>query len=377
MRNHKESLFNDREKTIKILLINPFGIGDILFSTPLIGILKRNLPNASLYYICNKRTYDVIEKTPGLDGIFIFEKDDYRKLWKRDKFLCVKELLSFVKRIKKERFDLAIDMSMGHQYSFFLKLINVPERVGFNYKGRGRFQTRRLEFDGFNDKPIGEYYKDLLRLIELDLYDEPTKIWLTQGDRDHVDAFFEKEGLDKAEIVVGLTPGGGVSFGKERIAFKRWPARKFAELADMLIREMNAAALLFWGPGEEDLIEEIKGLMHAGPIVAPKTSIRESAALMSRCSCVVCNDGGPLHVAVAAGARTISVFGPSDENVYGAYLKDNKHISVTRDIDCRPCYIKFKLPDCKTLDCLKGLDARRVFLEIERLIKEIRVDART
>ncbi len=364
MRSGRSPTFKDREKSIKILLINPFGIGDLLFSTPLIEILKKNLPNASLYYICNKRTSAIIEKSPQLDGVFIFEKGDYKELWRRNKILCLKEFVSFIKKIGKEQFNLAIDMSMGHQYSLILKLINVPRRIGFDYKGRGRFLTERLKFDGFNDKPIGEYYKDLLRLIGLDIDVKPTRIWLTDEDRDYAERFFREKKIVKSDTVIGIAPGGGVSFGREKVVFKRWPYEKFAELADFFIKDMSSKVMLLWGPGEEDLVVNIQGAMSTKPIVSPSTTVRQMAALMSRCTCVVCNDSGPLHLAVAAGARTSSIFGPSDENVYGPYLRSDQHLCITKDLECRPCYKRFSLPNCESRVCLNDLGAREVFLAI-------------
>lgn len=369
MRGHKEFIFKDTKKLLKILLINPFGIGDVIFSTPLIGILKENFPHSQVYYICNKRTSSVIEKCPELEGIFIFEKGDYKELWKKDKLSCIKEFISFIKRIKKEKFDLAVDMSMGHQYSFFLKLLNVPERIGFDYKKRGRFLTRRLKFDGFNDKPIGEYYKDILRLAGLNLGDRPTRVWWADEDKDYIDKFLKREKLKESDIIIGIAPGGGVSFGPDKLIFKRWPPEKFAKLTEALIKDADSKVILMWGPGEEDLIRKMIGRMDVRPIISPKTTIRQLAALMARCDCLVCNDSGPLHVAVAAGAKTVSIFGPSDQNVYGPYPKNNRHLIITKDIECRPCYKRFKHPDCKTLDCLNKLEAKDVSLAVGNHLK--------
>lgn len=364
MRSDKDPIFKNRKKDIKALLINPFGIGDVLFSTPLLAILKKNFPHSSLYFICNKRTRDILDKAPELEGVYVFEKDDYKRLWKKNPVLAIKEFIILLVKIKKKKFDLAIDMSMGHQYSFFLKLLNIPERVGFDYKKRGRFLTRKLKFDGFNDKPIAEYYKDLLRLLGLEVTEEPTKIWLTPEDKAYVDNFFKKERLNENDAVIGMSPGGGVSFGRENWVFKRWPHENFARLAERLIKDAGLKVVLIWGPGEEALVKDITESMSLKPIISPATTIRQMAELMSRCNCVVCNDGGPLHVAVACGGKTVSIFGPSDQNVYGPYPKNDRHLPLTKDIGCRPCYKNFKLPNCASRECLNGLDAGEVFLAV-------------
>lgn len=374
MRSDKRLTPKNRGAGIKVLLINPFGIGDVLFSTPLIRILKDNFPESALCYICNKRAYEAIALSEDLTEVFVFEKGDYKELWRKSKPRFLKEFILFVKRLKEERFDLAIDMSMGHQYSFFLKLIGVPERVGFDYKARGRFLTKRLKFCGFDDKPIGEYYKDLLRLIGLKVSDHPMTIQWDKEDEKYINDFFYSVGLKEGDLIIGVSPGGGASFGKENRAFKRWPPDKFAGLARMLINEMSARVILTWAPGEEGVVGNIVNSMAVKPIVAPRTTIRQSAYLASRCDCVVCNDAGPLHVAVAAGAPTVSVFGPSDHNVYGPYPKSARHRVVTKKTDCSPCYRRFRIPACRDLRCLEGLDAEDVFSAVAGCVRRSKSD---
>ena len=369
MQRRTDALFKDK-KDLKVLLINPFGIGDLLFSTPLIGILKRELPNTAISYICNKRSMEVIEKDKRIHKIFVFEKGDYKKLWNESPLSCLKKLGSFLKTIRNERFDIAIDMSMGHQYGLFLSLVRVPLRVGFDYKGRARFHNARLRFDGFDDKPIAEYYKDLLRLIGIDVSNEPIKIYLDKEDEQYIENFFKNNAFTDSDKIIGIAPGGGVSFGEKNIAFKRWPAEKFACLADAFQKRLRAKVILIWAPGEEDLLKSITSLMETRPIIAPKTTIRQSAALFSRCHCVVCNDGGPLHIAAASGARTVSIFGPSDEDIYGPYPKGVDHAIVSKEIQCRPCYKKFKIPECSRLSCLKDLNVQDLFDAVNRHITE-------
>jgi len=250
-------------------------------------------------------------------------------------------------------------------------LLGIRQRVGFNYKGRGRFLTKKLEFDGFNTKPIAEYHLDLARALGLDVKLPSTKIWIDAKDEKYIDGFLSSI-RPKKDLIIGIAPGGGVSFGKEKINFKRWDSVHFALLADKLIETLGSEVIFMWGPGEEGLIKEITSVMTQRARIAPPTTIKEMAALMKRCDAVVCNDSGPLHIAAAAGANTISIFGPSDEKVYGAYPPGKKHLIITRDIDCRPCYKKFKLPDCQTRACLKELTAKEIFPVVEKYLKGVK-----
>ncbi len=128
-----------------------------------------------------------------------------------------------------------------------------------------------------------------------------------------------------------------------------------------IIEKFNAKVVLIWGPGEEKLVQEIATLMKQKPLIAPGTKIREMAELCKRCRLVICSEGGPLHIANSQGINTISIFGPVDEKVYGPYPKSEKNIVITSNADCRPCYKKFKLPDCEHKKCLEDISVDNVF----------------
>ena len=132
-----------------ILIINPFGVGDVLFSTPLISNIKAQHPGCYIGYICNIRTKEILETNPDVAGIFVFERDEYRALWRHSKVNCVKKICAFWKEIKKRRFDIVIDLSLGKEYAFLCWLAGIKERRGFNYKGRGRFLTHKIRIKNF------------------------------------------------------------------------------------------------------------------------------------------------------------------------------------------------------------------------------------
>ena len=85
----------------RILIFNPFGIGDILCSTPLIRNLKDNLGQSSISYICNRRTYPLLRNKEFIDKIMIFEKDEWRETGRRSKAALVKRFFTFKKEIKE------------------------------------------------------------------------------------------------------------------------------------------------------------------------------------------------------------------------------------------------------------------------------------
>lgn len=338
----------------KILIINPFGVGDVLFSTPLVSAVKRRHSSCYIGYICNIRTKELLETNPEINEVFVFERDEYRDLWKESKIGCLKKLLSFWRDIKKKQFDEVIDLSLGKEYAFFCWLIGIKERRGFDYRGRGRFLTHRISFNGFNEKSVTEYYLDLLG-FPVDRHGLKTILVFTDEDEAYIDNFLKEKLIAGQGILVGIAPGGGISFGRDNLDKRRWNAEKFGKLADRIIRDFNVAVVLIWGPGEQELVKSIKGLMEENAFIAPQTSIRQMAALCKRCGLVICSEGGPLHIAASQGVRTISIFGPVDEKVYGPYPHGGDNVVITSSIDCRPCYSRFKLPECGTKKCVEDI----------------------
>ena len=167
--------------------------------------------------------------------------------------------------------------------------------------------------------------------------------------------------------VVGIVPGGGASWGKES-CYKRWPAKKYAKLADKLIEKFSATTILMGDKSEVELCNEVSAAMSHQPVIAcGQTTITQFAALAQRCALLIVNDGGPLHIAVAAGVKTVSIFGPVSEEVYGPYPIGNNTV-ITKEIACRPCYRRFRIARCNHISCLKQLTVEAVLERIKGLL---------
>ena len=150
-------------------------------------------------------------------------------------------------------------------------------------------------------------------------------------------------------------PGAGASWGKTAV-YKHWPAENFASAADELVAGHNLKVIVFGSQDETDICRQVLNSMRQRAISAcGETGLMEFAAMLKRCSLVICNDGGPLHMAVAAGVKTVSLFGPVDENVYGPYPSSPEHIVIKEDLNCRPCYKRFKFNQCQNRMCLLNI----------------------
>jgi len=353
---------------MKILIVNPFGIGDVLFTTPLISNLKEAFPDSYIGYVCNVRTKDVLLSNPNIDITFIYEKDKFRKLWKVSKILCIKKVLRLLKSIKKKRFDVVFDLSLAQEYGFFLWLIGIKKRIGYSYKNRGIFLTDKVNINGYDKKHIADYYVELLRFMGMQKKQKNLKFPISESELAWARSYMAKQGVTDQDLVIGLVPGGGASWGADAHR-KQWPPHRFAGLANEIRERFNARIVLFGDCIETPLCNQVASLIKSDPVMAcGNITISRFAALLGRCTLVVCNDGGPLHIAVSQGVRTISIFGPVDPLVYGPYPGDGQHIVVEKSMGCRPCYVKFKLKECRHADCLSSIEVGEIMGGINKFL---------
>jgi len=353
----------------RILLINPFGIGDVLFTTPLIKAIKEAYPDSYIGYWCNQRVRPLLATNSKINQLFALNRGDLKKIYRQSFFSGIKETLKLGWEIKKGNFNLCFDFSLDHRYSLFAKLIGIRQRIGFNYKGRGRFLTQKIDLSGYSDKHVVEYYLDLLRFLDIEAKDRSLELVISHTSQIKAQNMLTARGIEKGDLVIGFVPGAGGSWGKEA-SYKHWPALKFAQLADKLVNEFKAKIIILGDETEQPISDVIINAMVHKPVdLTGKIKLEILPAIIKCCNLLLSNDGGPMHMAVALGVKTVSVFGPVNEAVYGPYPDQRNHVALKWDMPCRPCYRNFRLPVCdKDRECLKSISVEDVFTAAKALL---------
>ena len=357
------------QKKIKnILIINPFGIGDVLFTAPLIDSLGSLPDGPRIGFLCNRRTEPLIRANPAIEWVFVYEKDELRALRKKSLISYIKKIFSMINDIRGNGFDAAIDLSLNREYGFLCWLAGIKERVGFNYKNRGTFLTKKIDISGYHDRHIVEYYLGLLRFIGVRPQEKIIRLDIPGAAKEWANNFLKAARIKEGELIIGIAPAGGASWGSQAPA-KHWSSEGFAVVADNLIKKLGAKVVILGSVSEAGVCEKmVKSMKNPAILACGKTSVLESAALISSCALVIANDGGPLHMAVAVGVRTVGIFGPVDERVYGQYPAGERHKVVKNDIICRPCYRNFKLKECVDRKCLDGISTEGVVKAAEEAL---------
>jgi len=304
-----------------ILVIDLLYMGDLIFATPFFRQLRKNYPDSKIDIIVNSNFYDLIEDNPYFDKVIAYDKN-----W------SIKDSYNFAKRIKKNNYDLGINIHGNWRTILLMYLISPDYNIGYGGDGKSIFLDKTIETT--DDLHMVEVYLQFLEKMGLKRY-ENSKLELRVNEEAKIsvqkflDKKYKEKNLAKDKSLIALNTGG-------TWPTKRWPEFKFAKLADKIIENGNEV-IFVGGPSDKKRVEYIISMMEKDRVInaTGKTNIKELAALVKKCDLVISNDSGPVHVAAAVGTKTITIFGPSDENKYKPY--GEIHEIVKTEIDCRPC----------------------------------------
>jgi ADP-heptose:LPS heptosyltransferase len=102
----------------RILIINPYGIGDVLFTTPVIANLRLCFPKADIGYLCNGRTAQFLKFNPEVAKVFVYERDEFVAIWRKDPFKYVQKWADFFAAVKQQSFEAVFDFSLNSTFGF-------------------------------------------------------------------------------------------------------------------------------------------------------------------------------------------------------------------------------------------------------------------
>jgi len=302
----------------RFLLIRLSAVGDVVNTLPTLSLLRRARPEATIGFVVEDRARDLLVDHPLLDHVHVFPRRRWREMrrapgsWRSLK----SELWAYAAEIRAVGYQVAIDVQGNVKGGVHSLLSGAPQRIGFA-RGHDRelnhwLSTERVEPPADRPHRVDKFVS-LLRPLGIDA---PTREWVFP-DTDRVDreiaAFLGSSGIAPGRAVM-LHPGTS-----GRGEAKRWPPRRFGELARRVVEELGRPVVVTWGPGERELAGAVAGETD-GVLVAPRTgSLLELLALVRSASAFVSADTGPMHLAAAAGVSCVALFGPKDPAVYAPY----------------------------------------------------------
>ncbi len=328
-----------------ILVIQLKRAGDVLVTTPVLSALKKAFPEASIDFLVDPPFAPLLENNPFLHAVRVYHRSSP---W------------NTCRELRRARYDLIFDFQSSPRSILCGLFSNAGVRAGYKVTFWGHLLDRTVRRPGQGVSATEGKMSLLRSLFPLVAGAGERTFFLTDSERRWAAGILKQP--PGSRHIVGLIP-------THRRPSRRWSSSSFRVLAGMYAAQ-QAPVWLFWGPGEEDYVLDIARECPGSQMI-PRTTLREMAALLEHCRLVVTNDNGPMHMAVAVGTPTVTLYGPTDPVAWNPGGPKHRALSAP-GLQCLGC----NLNECSFgHECMAALTPQSVFQEAEQLVRQAGVGA--
>ena len=342
---------------MKFLIIKPSSLGDVACAMPVVALIKKRYPDASVDWLVNKE-YAGLAKAAGADRVLVIDRQAWKKLsaWPKALF----NYLGVAVKLPFQRYDYAIDLQGLLRSGIFTALANAKTAIGFadGREGSTVFYDTKVVV---NRKLTHSTLCNLAVLKEIGI--EKDESWPSFAPDDTRSTLL-KFGLARKGFFIAVPLTRWIS--------KNWVPESIAAVGRELKARHGWQGVLVGGSDAKDVCASI---CQIAPDVftdlSGKTDWSEFLALSAEAVCAITPDTGPMHVMAAAGTPMIAVMGPTDPRRHGPYGDCNKVLQSKRR--CLPCYHR----ECVLGEmgqpslCMADITPENVLESVEELLKEL------
>ena len=301
----------------RILVIRRRYLGDVVLLGSLLRNLKLHWPKARITALVEPAYAGILALNPDVDSVLAPPAGALA--WP-----------GFAARLRREGFTHVLDIDNTERTAVIARLSGAPSRISLHH-GAHPLRLRALYTDVVYEpeaeheaQPITEYYLKALApagvpVATRDIRLEPREAEVAEWRR-----FVGAQGR-----TLLVHPGS-------RSPWRVWPADRFAAVCDRAQDELGAQVVLVGGPGERDLLGEIRGRArtHVLTIDTPP-SLPGFAALARACTALLCHDSGPMHVAAAVGTPVVALYGSQNPVLFRPHGPG--HVQLVPAMPCGAC----------------------------------------
>ncbi len=339
---------------LKILVSRLKFIGDIVLTTPVVEVLREKFPDSEIHYLGDKDGVTLLRRNPALNRIIQYDFSAP----------SVIEQFRVSRLLRKEKYDVAIDLFGNPRSALVIYLSGSEMRIGGDFGWRGKTYTHPMKIRG-RMTAVAFHLKYLAPLGVNESFRRP-RIYLDSSEISEARKQLEELWLEKGKPVVGLHIGA-------TWPAKVWPAKNFARLADLVSEWLGANVVVTYGPRDRKYLDEFSSAVRHKYIELPPGELRKLAAAISCCDVYVSNDAAPMHISAAVGTPTVGIFGPGEPDIWFPYGRELGHVALKREIDC--CHKDFcDLKGDDHLRCMKLIRPEDAYENVEQILKKKRVD---
>ena len=313
------------DSSSKTLVIRFSSIGDIVLSTPLLRVLRTRFPDGQIDYVTRSEYAELVKSNQNLNHTYEFDASE-----------GFDGLRALKKKIRNERYDLIVDIHDSLR-SKYLRSLHGPQVTVVNKRVMQRSMLVNFKKNVYKDiTPVAERYIEAVKDLGVVNDGKGLEIHIPDETLFRVSGKIAGLKLNQFEKVIGICPGA-------RHFTKRWPPERFARVGAACAQKTDSKLLLFGGPEDETICNQICWDINNQTSSGKATSLcgqlglLETAAAMEYCDVVITNDTGLMHIATAMHRKIIAIFG-STVKEFGFFPYDPGAVVLEDSgLNCRPC----------------------------------------
>jgi len=321
----------------KILVFRIGHLGDTVVALPAFWRIRQAFPKAELTLLTNqdKKNWNYVSPRDVLPPNGLIDSwMSYPNNLTGPKSLA--SVLKLAGEVRRGRFDAVIYLMPSgrthHQLRrdrLFFRLTGIQRILGFKY-----FEANAGADNLARTIPEREFLLNSLSYID-DPSNETglkTDLLLTDAEIERAERWFEKTaGTAESEsrALLAVAPGG-------KRPSRIWDEKRFAEVVERLIKNRGMFPVVFGGPQDTEKCDRLVERWQTGLNAAGRLSVRESAALLRRCTLYLGNDTGTMHLASAVGVPCVAIFSAADRAGQWEPFGDNNRL-LRKQVECEGC----------------------------------------
>lgn len=316
------------EEKKKILCINFGGIGDEIFFLPTLISLKKEFPNSYITLALEPRSKGIKDLTNIIDDLILIDIKNKNKYT---------QMLKLLFMARKGNYDIVISSGGNKLISILLYLTGIKMRCGYNSgKLSQKLLTHAVNLN--KDQYACQMYHDLIR--DLTKYNTELPQIIIERRETINNSVLIHPGVSKISI--------------QKKCIKTVPAQTWAQVIDLLVAN-GKKVILTGGPDDKDCIKTILENVRTHNfenLYGTTKNLKELAQLISSCEKFLCSDSAPLHIAVALGIKTYTIFGPTNDKTLIPQNLNVTPIKANDNCPLKPCLWARRMTTCEELKCL-------------------------
>ena len=323
---------------MRILILKPSALGDVVQALPVARVLRRQFPQAELHWWVDAALSPLLEGDPDLDRLILFERTRWSVPWRWH------EAVRSLRQLRTQRYDWVIDLQALARSGATAWLADGALTVGLDdpREGAPTFYDLRVPRPTFLTHAV-DWYLEVPRALGVPVHWDFE--WLPR--RPAAAADVQRRWPADGHRWIALQPGA-------RWLNKRWPAEHFAALVRRFAEELPDARFAVVGSGRDQALGQTLERAVSGRCLdlTGKTTLPELVEWLRRCELLIGNDSGPLHIAAALGKPVVALFGPTEPRRTGPYRQLDRVLQLP--LPCVPCLSK-RCRCARPLACLRDL----------------------